>query len=344
MIFVKTIKAGFRVLLNFFALMCVLSAAIILFDNTETYAEEAVSGNKIVILHTNDVHCSFTRGEPKNTFGLADLAAYRAKLEDEGYDTILVDAGDFTQGGSIGASSGGNNPLILINAMNYDIFVPGNHDFDYGINQFKKAMSYLTCNCLSCNFMNLKTGKRVLKAYKIIEKDGVKIGFVGVTTPQTTSIADKRFFKNARGRWIYGFCGKRNGKQLYETVQKSVDAVKKAGADVVIVVGHTGVGDYFAPWMSVQIIANMTGIDAYIDGHSHSVVNTVVPDKSGKGVVLVQTGSKLSRIGQMTIDADNGNAISTKLVKASEYKVTSNMASNEFKAYRKITDLLSTMK
>ncbi len=303
---------------------------------------EATKG--IIILHTNDVHCSFTRGEPKNTFGLADLAAYRAKLEDEGYDTILVDAGDFVQGGTLGTVSSGNYLLILMNAMNYDVAVPGNHDFDFGMKQFNNAVKYLNCSYISCNFMNLSKKKTVLKSYKIVEKDGIKIGFVGVTTPQTTKITKTKYFKNSKGKWVYGFCGGSKGTQLYTQVQKSINAAKKAGAQMIILVGHTGVGSSFTPWTSVEVISNTTGIDAYIDAHSHSVVNTTIPDKSGKPVVLVQTGSRLSRIGQMTIDVNNGNAISTKLVKTSEYTVTSNQATNEYKAFKKIKDLIDTMK
>ena len=88
----------------------------------------------IVILHTNDVHCSINADD--NSFGYAELAAYRAKLESEGYKTLLVDAGDSIQGDVIGTLSDGSYPLRIMNELCYDLAVPGNHEFDFGMDNF----------------------------------------------------------------------------------------------------------------------------------------------------------------------------------------------------------------
>lgn len=110
-----------------------------------------------------------------------------------------------------------------------------------------------------------------------------------------------------------GFCEGGNGQDLYNAVQGAVDAAVKEGADVVIALGHCGIDEQSSPWTSREIIANTTGLDAFIDGHSHSTIpGETVKDKSGNDVVLTSTGTKLANIGKMTITAEG--QVSTELV------------------------------
>ena len=84
-----------------------------------------------MVLFTSDVHCGVDQG-----FGYAGLAFIRDNLKDQGYATILVDDGDFIQGETIGTVDKGESIINLMNDMEYDVAVPGNHEFDYGMDRF----------------------------------------------------------------------------------------------------------------------------------------------------------------------------------------------------------------
>ena len=145
----------------------------------------------------------------------------------------------------------------------------------------------------------------VVKPGRIMfEVKGVKVAFVGVCTPETFTKSTPTYFQDANGNYIYGFCEGNNGADLYKAVQKAIDAAKAAGADYVIGLGHLGIDEQSSPWMSKEVIANTTGFDAFIDGHSHSTFSETIKDKSGKEVVFEQTGTKLANVGKLTIKTD----------------------------------------
>lgn len=276
------------------------------------FAAEAKSGD-IVILHTNDVHCSVDSNP-----GYAGLAAYKAdKLKQTDYVT-LVDAGDAVQGGTVGALSKGEYIIDIMNATGYDIAVPGNHEFDFGMDRFLSLVKKSDAQYLSANFIG-PDGKTVFQPYTIKDYGGRKVAFVGISTPETITKSTPAYFQDENGKTIYSFCGDKTGAALYKAVQKSVDAAKAEGADYVIAVAHLGIDTQSSPWTSKEVIANTSGIDAMIDGHSHSVItDTVVKAKDGKDVILTQTGSGLSSIGELTISADG--KISASLVSSYDKK------------------------
>lgn len=138
---------------SFLTSITVLLALILTFPVTAFAAETENLG--VVILHTNDVHCGFEADD--STFGAADLAAYKARLESEGYDVILADAGDFVQGGVIGTLSNGEYPMQIMNELGYDIAIPGNHEFDFGMDNFLKLANEAKFPYISVNFTYLRT-------------------------------------------------------------------------------------------------------------------------------------------------------------------------------------------
>ncbi|MGN0598860.1 MAG: bifunctional metallophosphatase/5'-nucleotidase [Oscillospiraceae bacterium] len=293
----------------------------------------------IVILHTNDVHCSINADD--NSFGYAELAAYRAKLEAEGYKTLLVDAGDSIQGDVIGTLSDGSYPLRIMNELGYDLAVPGNHEFDFGMDNFFRLKNSAEFTYISANFADLTSGNIILDSYKIIETDGVKIGFVGISTPETTTKSTPSFFKNEDGEYVYGFCPGNNGNELYNAVQTAVDAAYSEGAEYIVAVGHLGTDAQSSPWTSKEVIANVRGIDVFIDGHSHDVIDgEKITDKSGKSVVLVSAGTKLAEIGTVTISKDG---ITSKLIAKSDFTVSDDASSSEYKAYAKMRDFVKSI-
>ena len=262
----------------------------------------AAGADDIVVLYNNDVHCNVD-----GNIGYAGLAAYEAEMEGTyGADRVtLVDAGDAVQGAALGTLSEGEYIVRIMNEVGYDIFTLGNHEFDYGMDRMYELTDMLDAAVVSCNFVSLATGEAVFEPYEIIDYGNIQVAYVGIATPKTFTSSTPKYFQDDSGNYIYSFCEDDTGEALYGVVQESVDAAIAEGADVVVAVGHCGVGDDLVPWQSTDIIAHTTGIDAFIDGHSHSTIaGDVYQNENGEDVVLTSTGSGLASIGKMVISAD----------------------------------------
>ena len=268
---------------------------------------ESQNGN-IVILYTNDVHCAVDTG-----IGYAGLSAYKKKVEEEGNAVFLIDEGDAIQGGVFGSLTKGEAIINLMNDVGYNLAIPGNHEFDYGVERFRELAQIANFPYISCNFEDLKADDTVFDAYVIREIGGKKIGFIGVTTPETITATTPKSYQDENGDFIYSFLQGDGGTELYERIQAAVDTVNAEGVDYTFLLTHLGITESSGPYTSVNVIRNTTGIDAVIDGHSHSTVPMeMVRNKDGEQVVLTQTGSHFKAIGQMTIGQDGG--IDTELI------------------------------
>ncbi len=248
----------------------------------------------IYILCTSDVHCGVDQH-----FGYAGLYEVRRNLEAQGYTTILIDDGDNIQGEALGTLTEGQMSMDLMNAMGYDVAVPGNHEFDYGMDRFLELAGQAKFKYISCNFN--KEGELVFDPYTIIEACGKKIAFVGITTPETLTSSTPTNFQNDKGEYIYGFFQDEDGHGVYEAVQKAVDAARAEGADYVYVMAHMGLEDTAKPWRYIDVISNTTGIDVFFDGHSHDTEQVVMKNKDGIDVVRCAVGTKMSCIGYSLI-------------------------------------------
>ena len=269
----------------------------------------------VTILYTNDVHTYIDKQSPKLTY--AAIADLKQSYQNAGKDVLLVDAGDHVQGTAYGSMDEGASIIKLMNAAGYDVATPGNHEFDYGMDRAKAIMKEADFPYLSCNWVDLRTTLHVLPSVKVFVRGGRRIAFVGVTTPETfTKSTPAYFMDKAQRKYIYDIQGGEDGKKLYDAVQKAIDKAKLL-ADVVIGLGHLGVDPSSSPWTSEEVIAHTSGFDAFIDGHSHTVMeNKQVQDASGKAVTLTQTGSYFANVGEMTIAADG--TITTKLIPTHE--------------------------
>ncbi|MCD8343024.1 MAG: metallophosphoesterase [Oscillospiraceae bacterium] len=276
-------------------------------DGTESGEASATAAT---ILNTTDVH---TYIDEDITYSLA--AGYRDTLE----NVLLVDAGDHVQGTAYGGMDNGQTIIELMNAAGYDLATLGNHEFDYGMDGAMNAIEWADFPYVSCNFYNESNGVAgdlVLDAYKVFEVNGISIAFVGITTPESFTKSTPKYFQDDDGNYIYGIAGGESGEELYEYVQKAIDAAAEE-ADYVIALGHLGDAASSSPWTSEEVIANTTGLDAFIDGHSHSTVEMkTIADKDGNAVVLTQTGSYFKALGQMTISEDG--TITTELLDADD--------------------------
>ncbi len=279
---------------------------------------EGEEAKEIVILYTNDVHCGVTDG-----MGYVGVARVKAALETAGKEVILVDNGDAVQGDVIGTLSKGEAIVELMNDVGYDVATIGNHEFDYGMDQFMKNVSLAKFQYVCCNFINDK-GEAVLKPYTIVEKAGKKIAFVGIDTPEAFTKSTPKYFQDGEGNFIYSFCEGNNGQDLYNKVQETVDAARAEGADYVIALAHLGVDYQSAPWTASEVIVSTTGIDVMLDGHSHTDFKLAygqdsisVKNKDGNAVLHTSTGTKLANVGILTIA---GDTITAKLVDTSAMK------------------------
>ena len=268
----------------------------------------------VTILYTNDVHTYIDNKSPELTY--QGIAALKKSYEDAGQNVLLVDAGDHIQGTAYGSMDDGATIIKLMNEAGYDLATPGNHEFDYGMDRAKAVMKEADFPYISCNWMDLHVGLPVpvLSDIKMFTIGGARIAFVGATTPESITKSTPAYFMDKKqSRYVYDILGGEDGQKLYKAVQKSIDKAKLLGATYIIGLGHLGVDPSSSPWTSEEVIAHTTGFDAFIDGHSHTVMeNKQVVDASGKAVTLTQTGSYLKNVGKMTIGADG--SITTELL------------------------------
>ncbi|MGI5977461.1 MAG: bifunctional metallophosphatase/5'-nucleotidase [Candidatus Limivicinus sp.] len=236
-------------------------------------------GEELVVLYTNDVHCAVD-----DNLGYQSVALLKSALEAQGREVLLADMGDAVQGGPIGTLSKGEYIIDIMNELGYDVATPGNHEFDYGMDQFFALTKLAEFPFISANFMD-KDGKAVLDAYTIIEAGGRKIGFVGISTPRTVTTSTPAYFQDDKGEWIYSFGQDATGDTVYDAVQAAVDAAREEGAEIVIGMGHLGIEADCSPWTSSEVITHTSGIDVMLDGHSHTVMEKeLVKNKEGKEV------------------------------------------------------------
>ena len=289
-------------------------------EETTPATEPELPAEDIVILYTNDVH-TYIDG----VLNYSVIAALKEALQAEYPHVLLLDAGDHIQGTAFGSMDKGETIIKLMNAAGYDLATLGNHEFDYGMEGRINACEWAEFPYVSCNFYHEAEGVRgetVLPAYVTFELGGTKLAILGITTPETFTKSTPAYFQDENGNYIYGISAGDDGSALYADVQAAIDQAKGEGADVVIALGHLGDDMASQPWTSEETIANVSGLTAFIDGHSHStVVGKEVADKDGASVLLTQTGEYFDAIGMMVIDGETGT-ITTDLIGYAEITET----------------------
>ena len=270
-------------------------------------AEATEPAEDIVILYTNDVH-TYIDG----ALSYDVIAGLKTQLEEVYGNVLLVDAGDAVQGTAFGSMDKGETIVKLMNAAGYDLATLGNHEFDYGMDGAMNVINWAEFPYVSCNFYHEENGVKkasVLVPYEVFEIGGRKIAFVGIATPESFTKSTPAYFQDENGNYIYGISGGEDGTALYVDVQAAIDGAKAEGATVIIALGHLGDDPASQPWTSEEVIENVTGLNAFIDGHSHSTVE----GKDVDGTLLTQTGEYFGNIGMMLIDGETGE-ITTDLI------------------------------
>ncbi len=247
----------------------------------------------VVILYDNDVHCAVD--------GYAAMAALKETTEKETPYVTVVSCGDFVQGDVVGSITKGESIIEIMNQTQYDLVTVGNHEFDFGMEQHNNLTQMLQSEVICANFTNLATNKTVYKPYQILRYGTVDIAFIGIATPATATSASPKTFWDENGNIKYSF----HPDNLFETVQDYVDEARQNGADYVIALAHLGdIKDEHYP-TSLELVANTYGINAVLDGHSHSVIpDTTILNLNGEEVILSSSGSNFENIGKLTLTTE----------------------------------------
>ena len=257
----------------------------------------------IYIVFTSDVHCSVNEN-----FTMSALKAYVDDLKAEHEYVTLVDTGDFVQGGTMGTMSKGEMIIDIMNAADYDIVTYGNHEFDYGMDRTAELMKELKAEKIASNVRYSGSGTNIFEdvpEYVIKDYGGVKVAFLGILTPTTITTSTPKYFMED-GEFVYDFYGQNYGQDLYDRIQGLVDELRdRKKVDYVIALSHLGSDAELDPYDSISFISHTSGIDAVLDGHSHSlIVEDIYPNRNGEDVILSSVGTKMQEIGELIIGKD----------------------------------------
>ena len=267
------------------ALMCLFSFTLI------------SQSKEIVIIHTNDTHSqieSFTDKEMGIAGGILKRDAVISQSRNNTSNSILVDAGDFVQGTPYFNFYKGEVEILMMNKLGYDVATLGNHEFDNGpkmlADMLRKANFKIVCS--NYDFTGTDLDKLVEKTI-IIDKAGLKIGFIGIGVNPKGLIDSKNF---------------EGIKYLdpVETMNKYSSELKSQGCDYIVVLSHMGIfedddkGD-------ILLAKESKDVDLIIGGHTHTFMNGCkeIKNKSDKPVTVTQSGSKGAKIGKITVEFDN---------------------------------------
>ncbi|MEC0233059.1 5'-nucleotidase C-terminal domain-containing protein [Paenibacillus kribbensis] len=245
------------------------------------------SGKHITILHTNDTHAHVVANDKE--MGFAKLAGIIDQYRASNPNTLLLDDGDTVHGTTFATLVNGESIVKVINKLRYDAMVPGNHEFNYGWKHLVELSKEIQFPVLSANIKQTD-GTRLFKPYVIKEVDGVKIGIIGLTTPET---AYKTNPKNVEGIQF---------TDPAVEAKAAVDEIRSK-VDVVVVLGHLG-QDASSKDTSLKVVKEVPGIDIFIDGHSHTVLEKgLVGDN---GTLIASAGEYTKYLGVVDLWVDGG--------------------------------------
>ena len=280
----------------------------------------------IVILYENDVHGA-VNGYPVIA-GLRD-----AIVRSDTAWTGIVSSGDFLSGDAVCTLGTGQYITRLMGSVGYDAVTLGNHEFDFGVPRLLELLPDIQAPILCTNFFDCVDEQQILPSYTIRTYGDKQIAFVGVLTPDTErdeaySFYDTDFYQ------IYDL----RSDEVYDLVQTAVNQARDEGADYVVVLSHLGELPTQSNVNSVGLVESTNGIDVVLDGHTHSVIETLyVQNKDGKTITITQTGTKFAYIGKLLIKDD---CITTELIPLADCHYNSTAVSAVLDEVNKETDAI----
>lgn len=238
---------------------------------------------KTVILHTNDSH-----SRVEENMGFAGVSALKKEYEKAGATVLLLDAGDTLHGLPFATVEEGESIVSLMNMVGYDAMTPGNHDFNYGYQRLLELAEMANFPILSANC--IKDDKTILPENTIIEKNGIRYGIFGLSTPETATATNP---KNIEGITF---------ENPVAAAEKQIAALEAENVDHIIAISHLGTAQA-SEYTSKRVAEETKGIDVIIDGHSHTVLENglTVGD-----TLIASTGEYINSIGVVVLD-EEGN-------------------------------------
>lgn len=239
---------------------------------------------KLVIMHLNDTHGRVEEGK-YDGMGYArvkTLVDAERKVSD---NVLLIDAGDTIHGTVFAALSRGESIVDIMNTMDYTAMAPGNHDFNYGLDRLEELGDKMNFDILASNVEYKQDGTTPFKPYIIKEIDGMRIGILGVSTPETA------YKTNPTNVEAVTFTNP------ISTARKAVSDMSKEGVNYIIAVSHLGM-DEDSYYTSIRLAEEVEGIDLIVDGHSHTTL------KNGLAIgdtMIVQAGYYDKNLGKVEI-------------------------------------------
>jgi 2',3'-cyclic-nucleotide 2'-phosphodiesterase (5'-nucleotidase family) len=251
---------------------------------------------EIVIAHTNDVHGRVNEDSYSGTMGMATIKnlvdALRATYE----NTFLVDAGDILHGTTFATLEEGESMINVMNQVGYDLMVPGNHDFNYGQDRLLELEELADFPMITANIQYELDDSDFMNPYVIQDFDGVKVGFFGLTSPETV-------FKTHPDNVV--------GLNFLDPIAQATLMVEELEpmVDVIILLAHIGL-DANTEVTTADIANAVPGIDVIIDGHSHSTLPSglMVGD-----TLIVSTGEYMKNLGVFSITVQGGEIVDHKV-------------------------------
>ena len=265
---------------------------------------------KITILHTNDTHSHidpFPVDHPKNPGmgGAARRANAIQKIRQEEENVLLLDAGDIFQGTPYFNYYGGELEFKLMSMMQYDVATMGNHDFDNGIDGFYAQLPHAKFDFVSANYDFKNTIlDGIVKPYKIIKKDGIKIGIFGLGV-ELNGLVDKKLYKETKYL---------NPIEIAEEMTQTLKEQEKC--DLVICLSHLGFKYTNDPEKvcDVLLAQKTKNIDLIIGGHTHTFLDKpiVETNRDGQPVLINQVGCFGINLGRIDFYFSDDKQYDTK--------------------------------
>lgn len=246
----------------------------------------------IVIVHTNDIH-GRVQQEESAAMGYAHMAAKVKEIRDANKNVLLLDAGDTFQGSSAASLSQGQSIVRIMNSMNYDAMVAGNHDLGYGWQRLCELSETADFSLLSANIQK-QDGKELLKPYTIKELGGIRVGIFGLTTPETLHKTHPIHVE---------------GLAIDDPIKKAKETVKilEDKCDFLIALVHLPLTD--TSDSCARLAEEVDGIDLIVSGHSHI---TLEDGMEVNGTYIVQTGEYGKNLGIVNVVLKNKTPVEIK--------------------------------
>ena len=287
----------------------------------------------IKILGTSDIHgrvvpWSYGADVEDKSGSYAQIATYVKDVRKNNKNVVLVDVGDAIQDNQVDVFAKDkkyykDHPIPkVLNEMKYDVFVLGNHEFNFGMKALDEILKDIKAKKLTANFYHKKNDKRYIDATTIIEKDGVKLGIIGLSTPMsakfeedTGNLKDMKFTSPT------------------EEARTQVEKLKAKGVDAIIVIAHMGIeNENKIPDTGMRDVINaVDGIDVVIAGHMHKDV----PSETIKNTLITEPHRYGTVVSEVDLTFDINDKKEVKLVK----KESKTVPVKELEADKKIAEI-----